>query len=48
MTLFMAFMLAEVLLVEEPRLLRDFGSEYEDYRQRVSMFVPWRPRRRRP
>jgi protein-S-isoprenylcysteine O-methyltransferase Ste14 len=47
-TLFMAFMLAEVKLIEEPRLLRDFGSEFEDYRQRVSMFVPWRHRRRRP
>jgi protein-S-isoprenylcysteine O-methyltransferase Ste14 len=47
-TLFMAVMLAEVKLIEEPRLLRDFGNEYEEYRQRVHMFVPWRQRRRRP
>jgi protein-S-isoprenylcysteine O-methyltransferase Ste14 len=47
-TLFMALMLVEVRLIEEPRLLRDFCSEYEEYRQRVSMFVPWRQRRRRP
>jgi protein-S-isoprenylcysteine O-methyltransferase Ste14 len=47
-TLFMALMLVEVRLIEEPRLLRDFGDEYEEYRRRVSMFVPWRQRRRRP
>jgi protein-S-isoprenylcysteine O-methyltransferase Ste14 len=39
--LFMAFMLILVKLTEERRLLKDFGSEYEEYRQRVSMFVPW-------
>lgn len=47
-TLFMAVMLAEVKLIEEPRLRRDFGDEYEEYRRRVHMFVPWRQRRRRP
>jgi protein-S-isoprenylcysteine O-methyltransferase Ste14 len=26
---------------EETRLLRDFGSQYEEYRKRVSMIVPW-------
>jgi protein-S-isoprenylcysteine O-methyltransferase Ste14 len=40
-TLFMAFMLIFVKLIEERRLLKDFGSDYEEYRQRVSMFVPW-------
>jgi protein-S-isoprenylcysteine O-methyltransferase Ste14 len=40
-TLFMTFMLIFVKLTEEPRLLKDFGSDYEEYRQRVSMFVPW-------
>jgi protein-S-isoprenylcysteine O-methyltransferase Ste14 len=47
-TLFMALMLVEVKLVEEPRLLRDFGNEYEEYRRRVSMFLPWRQRRPTP
>jgi protein-S-isoprenylcysteine O-methyltransferase Ste14 len=27
--------------VEEKRLLKDFGSEYEDYRKQVPMIVPW-------
>ena len=40
-TLFMAFMLIFVKLTEEPRLLKDFGGEYEEYRQRVSLFIPW-------
>ena len=30
---------------EETRLLADFGKEYEVYRKRVSMIVPW-PKRR--
>jgi protein-S-isoprenylcysteine O-methyltransferase Ste14 len=47
-TLFMAVMLVEVKLIEERRLLRDFGHEYEEYRRRTSMFVPWRHRRARP
>ncbi len=41
---FMIFMLIFVKRSEEPRLLRDFGSEYEEYRRQVSMFIPW-PRR---
>lgn len=44
--LFGAFMLAFVKLTEEKRLLGDFGKEYEEYRARVSMFIPWPPRRR--
>jgi len=40
--LFMTFMLIFVKLTEEPRLLKDFGSEYEEYRQRVSFFIPWK------
>lgn len=39
-TLFMIFMLVFVKLVEEPRLLKDFGSDYEQYRRQVSMFIP--------
>jgi len=45
-TLFTTFMLIFVKLTEEPRLLKDFGAEYEDYRRRVSMFVPWTQKRR--
>lgn len=44
--LFMVFMLVFVKLTEEKRLLKDFGREYEDYRKRVAMFVPWPPRRK--
>ncbi len=40
-TLFMLFMLTFVKLSEEPRLRTDFGSAYEEYRRRVSMFIPW-------
>ena len=46
-TLFMTFMLIFVKLTEEPRLLKDFGSDYEEYRQRVSMFIPWRQKQPR-
>jgi len=27
--------------IEEKRLLKDFGKEYEEYRQRAPMIVPW-------
>ncbi len=46
-TLFMTFMLIFVKLTEERRLLKDFGNEYEEYRQRVSMFMPWPPKRQK-
>ncbi len=42
--LFMTFMLILVKLTEEPRLLKDFGSDYEEYRRHVSMFIPWIPK----
>jgi protein-S-isoprenylcysteine O-methyltransferase Ste14 len=44
--LFSALMLTFVKLTEEKRLLEDFGEEYEKYRARVSMFIPWLPRDR--
>lgn len=44
--LFAVSMLIFVKLTEEKRLLKDFGEEYEKYRSRVSMFVPWPPRKR--
>ena len=46
-TLFTTFMLIFVKLTEEPRLLKDFGADYEEYRRRVSMFVPWMHKRPR-
>jgi protein-S-isoprenylcysteine O-methyltransferase Ste14 len=45
--LFMIFMLIFVKLTEERRLLKEFGNDYEEYRQRVSMFVPWTQKRHR-
>jgi protein-S-isoprenylcysteine O-methyltransferase Ste14 len=38
--LFTTFMLIFVKLTEEPRLLREFGEEYKEYRRRVPMFLP--------
>jgi len=35
------FMLTVVVKMEEKRLLKDFGKQYEEYRKRVSMFIPW-------
>jgi len=35
------FMLTVVVKKEENRLLRDFGNQYEEYRKKVSMFIPW-------
>jgi protein-S-isoprenylcysteine O-methyltransferase Ste14 len=32
--------------VEEKRLLKDFGDEYEKYRKRVSILVPLPPGKR--
>jgi protein-S-isoprenylcysteine O-methyltransferase Ste14 len=36
-----AFMLTVVVKMEEKRLLKDFGTQYEEYRKKVSMFIPW-------
>ena len=36
-----AFMLTVVVKMEEERLLKDFGNQYEEYRKKVSMFIPW-------
>jgi protein-S-isoprenylcysteine O-methyltransferase Ste14 len=35
------FMLMVVVKMEEKRLLKDFGNQYEEYRKMVSMFIPW-------
>jgi protein-S-isoprenylcysteine O-methyltransferase Ste14 len=34
-------MFTVVVKMEEKRLLKDFGSQYEEYRKKVSMFIPW-------
>jgi len=39
--LIFVFMLAVVVKMEEKRLLKDFGNQYEEYRKKVSMFIPW-------
>jgi protein-S-isoprenylcysteine O-methyltransferase Ste14 len=45
--LFMTFMLIFVKLTEEPRLLKEFGKDYEEYRRSVSIFIPWTQKRHR-
>ena len=42
--IFIAFMLIFVIRNEEDRLLKDFGSSYEEYRKKVSMIMPWFPK----
>lgn len=39
------FMLTVVVKMEEGRLLKDFGNQYEGYRKTVSMFIPWLQRK---
>ncbi len=36
-----AFMLSVVVKMEEKRLAQDFGAPYEEYRKKVSRFIPW-------
>jgi protein-S-isoprenylcysteine O-methyltransferase Ste14 len=35
------FMLTVIVKMEEKRLLKDFGNQYEEYRKKTSMFIPW-------
>ena len=35
------FMLTVVVKMEEKRLLKDFGKQYDEYRKKVSVFIPW-------
>jgi protein-S-isoprenylcysteine O-methyltransferase Ste14 len=35
------FMLTVVVKMEEKRLLKDFGNQYEEYQRKVSKFIPW-------
>jgi protein-S-isoprenylcysteine O-methyltransferase Ste14 len=43
--LFAVFMLTVVVKMEEKRLLKDFGNQYEQYRKKTSMIIPWFPSR---
>lgn len=38
---FLSFAMLYIRRFEEARLLKDFGKEYEAYKKRVSMIVPW-------
>lgn len=40
------FMLTVVVKMEEARLLKDFGNQYEQYRNKTSMIIPWLPKRK--
>ncbi len=35
------FMLTVVVKMEEKRLIKDFGNQFEEYQKTVSMFIPW-------
>jgi len=39
--MFTIFMIIFVKNTEEKRLLTDFGKEYENYRKKTSLFIPW-------
>ncbi len=41
LALFLPFAVVYLKRSEETRLARDFGKEYEEYKKRVSMIVPW-------
>jgi protein-S-isoprenylcysteine O-methyltransferase Ste14 len=43
---FVVFNVIVLKILEEPELDRRFGASYNEYRQRVPMFVPRRPRKR--
>jgi protein-S-isoprenylcysteine O-methyltransferase Ste14 len=39
--IFIIFMLTVVVKNEEKRLVKDFGNQYEEYRRKTSMIIPW-------
>jgi protein-S-isoprenylcysteine O-methyltransferase Ste14 len=45
--MFALFMLRVIVRMEEKRLVEDFGREYQEYRKRTSMFIPWVSRKNR-
>jgi protein-S-isoprenylcysteine O-methyltransferase Ste14 len=42
--IFVIFMLIVVVKKEEERLVKDFGNQYVQYRNKTSMIIPWFPR----
>jgi len=44
--IFVVFMLTVVVKKEEERLLKDFGNQYEQYRNKTSMIIPWFPKKK--
>jgi len=42
--LLVIFMLLVVVKEEEKRLIKDFGNQYEEYRSKTPMIIPWFPR----
>lgn len=45
LVLFAVVMLTVVVKKEEERLLKDFGDQYREYRERTSLIMPWFPKR---
>ena len=43
--IFVIFMLIVVVKKEEERLLKDFGNQYVQYRDKTSMIIPWFPKK---
>jgi len=41
---FVIFMLIVVVKKEEKRLVKDFGNQYVQYRNKTSMIIPWFPK----
>jgi protein-S-isoprenylcysteine O-methyltransferase Ste14 len=42
--IFVIFMLIVVVKKEEERLVKDFGNQYVQYRNKTSMIIPWFPK----
>jgi protein-S-isoprenylcysteine O-methyltransferase Ste14 len=45
-SIFVVFMLTVVVKKEEERLFKDFGNQYEQYRNKTSMIFPWFPKKK--
>ena len=45
LVLFYVTLVRLVVLQEEKRLLKDFGSEYAEYRDKTPLFFPWFPKK---
>jgi len=43
--LYIFFHVKELKAIEEPELIKRLGDDYIEYRKKVPMFFPWKPRR---